>query len=638
VRLLLGDALMLVALTGVPLGAVTLWGYERGADEVARTQAQSTVQRMVEKLEGRLLLHRRAAQELARMCALQGAAGCRGKDVEHALLALAPLEQSFRSLGVAHGDGLAIDVAPLDGASVLVVEACGGPSDDTCLAEHWARDGRFVEQRPRMPSGRPDVRLRPWYGATLAGHVEWGEPYLVVADGPRINRYRLTYATRVASEAGLDATVAEVSLSLDDLLADVVSLQPTPAALTFIVDGQSRPVLLPPRPEFHGIEATPTGRAISRDFLPLAWEVRKAAGLGTEIHIDGAAFYAESARLTSEPGIEWTITMALPAHDLLGGARRVGLVMAAFGLLAVAIAIWRAMALARRFGRPLHDLEKVSEALVRGEPVSPPATEVLEVTALGERFLKASEAIRQQARLETELRHAQRIATIGTLAGGLVHDLNNQLGATRALLGMLVDERPSDEDLQIALESVGASLELTRCLLAFSRRSSGIQRSVLEVNGMVERVVRFTASTLRSARVDVVTDLPESTPVVLGDPVLLEQVLLNLLLNARDAMPRGGRVTVSVRPRGERRVAIEVADVGTGMSPEVRDKVFDAFFTTKGPGKGTGLGLSIAHGIVAAHRGDIELQSEPGQGSTFTVVLPLASEGAHSDTVGAAAV
>jgi signal transduction histidine kinase len=294
-------------------------------------------------------------------------------------------------------------------------------------------------------------------------------------------------------------------------------------------------------------------------------------------------------------------------------------------LLAVVLVAWRAAALARRFGEPLRALAESSMRASRGEAFEPPQSDVEEIADLGRRFKAASVAIDERARLEADLRHAQRVATIGTLAGGFAHDVNNQLTVILASLELAkrsaAKSRPIDEDLDSAATAAKSAAELTRSILAFSRRGAKPKKVEVDVNAVVARVARLVASTFDKSHITVDQHLASTLPPIYGDPVLLEQVVMNLAVNARDAMPNGGKLTFATGKREGDGIFFSVTDTGQGIDPEVRERLFEAFFTTKEASKGTGLGLAIARGIVTTHNGRIEIESTPGQGATFTVVL-----------------
>jgi two-component system cell cycle sensor histidine kinase/response regulator CckA len=237
------------------------------------------------------------------------------------------------------------------------------------------------------------------------------------------------------------------------------------------------------------------------------------------------------------------------------------------------------------------------------------------------------------ARRELERRYlqAQKLEVMGQLAGGVVHDINNMLMVIRSFLDMArIDAQ--DEEVEgwasPAVKAVERGAALTRQLLTIARQQPAEQREV-ELGPLLEECGALLQPLLgKLVRLEL--ELAEEPLWVLADPAQLEQVLSNLCINARDAMPQGGRITISCRRREEGawedqapRAVIEVADTGTGIDPSIRDQVFLPYFTTKPADRGTGLGLSSVASIVQAHQGHIELVSEPGEGSRFVIDLPL---------------
>ncbi len=264
----------------------------------------------------------------------------------------------------------------------------------------------------------------------------------------------------------------------------------------------------------------------------------------------------------------------------------------------------------------------------------------------------------QRAHTEEALNHAQRLESVGQLTGGIAHDFNNLLTVIQGNLQVL-EELPALAADEYALQLVAAATraskrgaELTAKLLAFSRRQV-LQPTAVNVSGLLHSLADMLRRTLdQRIRIDV--DAPASCPPVLADPGQLESALLNIAINARDAMPEGG--TLRFRADGHiplppelrrelddpsateaRFVAISISDTGTGMPEEVRERAFEPFFTTKEAGRGTGLGLSTVYGFVKQSRGVITIDSAPGQGSTLTLYIPMPWAVQHAADEGDAA-
>ncbi|TMQ49711.1 MAG: response regulator [Candidatus Eisenbacteria bacterium] len=251
-----------------------------------------------------------------------------------------------------------------------------------------------------------------------------------------------------------------------------------------------------------------------------------------------------------------------------------------------------------------------------------------------ERELREAQARSERQSLEEQLRQAQKMEAVGRLAGGVAHDFNNILTAILGYSQMIQGQLGAEHEL---LREVGevekAALRaaaLTRQLLAFSRRQV-LQPKVLDLNVVVDGVESMLRR-LIGADVELSLRCGEDLWRIKADAGQVEQVLMNLVVNARDAMPEGGKITIQTAnvKLGEGRegiepgsyVALAVMDTGTGMDEKTRAQIFEPFFTTKESGRGTGLGLSTVHGIVKQSGGHIAVESAPGQGSTFTVYLP----------------
>ncbi len=252
--------------------------------------------------------------------------------------------------------------------------------------------------------------------------------------------------------------------------------------------------------------------------------------------------------------------------------------------------------------------------------------------------LERAESERALAVAEEQLRQAQKMEAVGQLAGGIAHDFNNILTVIRAAAEFLAEQVPAGstgrEDVELIRGAALRAESLTRQLLAFSRRQMWQPRAVF-VNAVVERVEGMLRRTI-GEHVELRTVLAPDLPAVWVDESQLEQVLVNLAVNARDAMPRGGRfeletAAVTVHEEGGegsglapgRYVRIVARDSGVGMDPATMRRAFEPFFTTKEPGKGTGLGLSMVYGIVQRANGRITVESAPGAGATFRIYLPV---------------
>jgi PAS domain S-box-containing protein len=237
---------------------------------------------------------------------------------------------------------------------------------------------------------------------------------------------------------------------------------------------------------------------------------------------------------------------------------------------------------------------------------------------------------------EAALRHSQKMEAVGRLAGGIGHDLGNILAVVNSCLSELRElagEAPHEALLQAA-DATDRAVRLVRQLLTLSRKGT-VEPAILQLDRVADDLARLARKSL-GAQVAIASEHPADLWPVLADGSQLGQVVLNLIVNARDAMPEGGRLGLTTRnlpasgrspggglPPGDY-VQLAVSDTGHGMTPELLERIFEPFYTTKAPGKGTGLGLSISHGIVEQAGGAILVESAPGEGATFRVVLPRA--------------
>lgn len=240
-------------------------------------------------------------------------------------------------------------------------------------------------------------------------------------------------------------------------------------------------------------------------------------------------------------------------------------------------------------------------------------------------ILENRQAEEERVRLQEQLRHADRLATIGQLAAGVAHELNEPLGNVLGFAQLIkkgagVPEQVSSDIDKILTASLHAR-DVVKKLLIFARQMPTIKSSV-DLSAVAEEAYSFLASRLEKENIECVLELQTDIPRIIADPAQLRQVVVNLIVNAFHAMPEGGTLTVATGG-DDSHVYLVVEDNGVGMDEEVKKKIFLPFFTTKDVGQGTGLGLAVVHGIVASHGGSIDVRSEPGRGSRFDVRIPL---------------
>ena len=244
-------------------------------------------------------------------------------------------------------------------------------------------------------------------------------------------------------------------------------------------------------------------------------------------------------------------------------------------------------------------------------------------------------------RLEQELRQSQKLDALGRLAGGVAHDLNNLLMVIQTALELMQEEETAERRTAIAVDASAASAQAVRLvkdMLTFARKRR-VELASVDLHGIIERIARMSERTF-GRRVKVVVELGAFDANVNGDVSQLESAILNLTVNARDAMPEGGTLTLRTSRLGQREardagapagtdaeawVRVDVTDSGTGIAPDVLAHLFEPFFTTKEEGRGTGMGLAAVYGAVQAHQGTVLVDSALGRGSTFSLLLPLAA-------------
>ena len=244
----------------------------------------------------------------------------------------------------------------------------------------------------------------------------------------------------------------------------------------------------------------------------------------------------------------------------------------------------------------------------------------------------------QRRELQQQLMQAQKLDSLGTLAGGIAHDFNNILGIIMGYASFLVRHEVNSAKLSQNAESIikaaSRGAALVKQLLTFARKTE-IFFGPVQINDTIEEITKLVGATFPKTVV-ISTQLQENLPPITADGTQIHQVILNLCINARDALSKSGTISISTRTlSGEsvtsrflkaeapEYVQVQISDTGTGMDAVTRQKIFEPFFTTKGPGKGTGLGLALVYGIVESHKGFIDVESELGRGTTFSVFLPV---------------
>lgn len=227
------------------------------------------------------------------------------------------------------------------------------------------------------------------------------------------------------------------------------------------------------------------------------------------------------------------------------------------------------------------------------------------------------------AKMQEQLRHADRLATIGQLSAGIAHEINEPLSAILGFSELVVSEYKlspeAKQDMQKIINATLHAREVVRKLMLFSRQVPP-KTVPVDLNKLIEDGFYFLENRCEKQGIQIVRKLKPDLPKVVADPSQMHQVLVNLSVNAMQAMPKGGLITISTHTSGKN-VEIKIADTGLGMDETVLQKIFIPFFTTKDIDQGTGLGLSVVHGIISAHNAKIKVSSRPGAGTVFTIIM-----------------
>jgi len=355
---------------------------------------------------------------------------------------------------------------------------------------------------------------------------------------------------------------------------------------------------------------------------------------------------------------DWYITAYEPLVDIFGervGMLYVGVLEAKYAdmrrkalsilvlitVAGMALAVGLGYLVADKIMRPVHRLiaasQKVSEGNLSPEigPISRDEIGVLQNTFKNMIVSLEERDRRRRAESENRLLQSEKQASIGRLAAGVAHEINNPLTGVLTYTHMLLRRRDIGDDIRSDLETIAQSTErvrkIVKGLLDFSRQTK-LDREPTDVNRLVDSTVSLIENQALVKGLSIKFNPGENLPVLTLDRNQVQSVLFNIIMNALDATEPGGKLTISTgislsaRDDGKKGVEIAVADTGCGIAPEDLDKLFDPFFTTKEVGQGTGLGLAVSYGIVQRHGGTIRVQSEAGRGSTFTIWLPVAEQ------------
>jgi len=517
-----------------------------------------------------------------------------------------------------------------DGDSACVVRKDG--TWNLVLFKGGRNPRRYLVQAGRWVPGPIDgrevyeARERHWYrfGAAQAAPAWTPEAYRYYTSAVA----GFTFTVPIRNARGALVGVIGVDVSLEELTHLIWENRPTPGSRMIATDPAGR-LLVPPRlpgmldqdARFHNHLASlapgPRGDL-------LRGGVAAPPGEGFAFLDAGKSYVSASGTYASKGEPRMNLHMAIPKEDLFPGQRRFAVFTFLLALAAVLGVAWTMLDLHNRLARPMSQLAESASAPA-GVATESMAfdSDIWELQRVGEKLRLAGRADRERERLLHQVEHSQRVDSVGMLAPGIVHDVNNQLtmvlGQITICQTLLEDHPELQPHLHAAEGATIKCAEVLRALMDYSRPDLG-RREQLSLNVVVEEAASLLRRVLgRAVRIE--TDLSSDLPLLFGEPVKLQQVLVNLGLNARDAMPEGGLLRLRTCRIGSG-ACLEVEDGGCGMSEEVKQRLFEPFFTTKEAGKGTGLGLSMVANIVAAHGGQIQVESEPGAGTLFRIQFP----------------
>jgi signal transduction histidine kinase/CheY-like chemotaxis protein len=480
----------------------------------------------------------------------------------------------------------------------------------------------FGERRRSQPQG---TLVSPMYFAPIGGQWSFAVDVPVVRDG-RV----MYYLTMGGFVDQLQQLLAEDEVLHPSWIGSIVDSRGTVVARTL------------------GAEQV-VGRPVTPDLL--ARFAAAPQGAFETTAVDGRRVFSTYSTSRS---FGWRFVIGVPMDELAVPWPRVLGVAAAAGLL-LALCLLGAMVAGRGISRPLLSLARSSRELREGQPVARAPTGLAEADEVQLALAEAGDALRaaaqqQQARVDAALAEAaraqqaviqkQRLEAVGHLTGGVAHDFNNLLMVVSNNTHLLKLQHPAlrDSPTLAGIERATATgARLTRQLLTFAKRQH-VQPERVELQRQLPLLADLVRPTLRGD-VQLQCEVAPATPAVCVDLAELELALINLAVNARDAMPDGGRLVLRAGPApdGSGAVQIEVVDTGVGIPPDQQQQVFEPFFTTKPVGHGTGLGLSQVWGFATQAGGSVSLCSRPGAGTTVRLLLPAAAPDAATRRLPAAA-
>lgn len=623
-RLLQSELLVLIGLLA-GLSALLGWvGMGRSLEQQIQARAKESLARLSSDLTGDLAQVERIGGTVGRWWQEERLSF---QDIPAAEAQVAPLLEEFplvANLVFVSVEGWGLSMSRLgDGLSSYHLDA----RQRQGLKRYFRKGGHAIRGASWEPTPYR-VFERPWWKVVREAKApEWVRAYRFV-DLPT---HGISYVLPLRNAAGELQGAVCVDIFLHTLSERAWAAQPTPGSQVLVSDAEGTALILPKGafPESAPRGSLPFLRRLGPDFLPhfqallRRWEASPAKGDPFPLTFGRARYTCITQPLVTR-GVDWRLSLAVPDRDFRGPAQRLSLLLLAAGLLMMGLATWRVVLLARRFSAPLEQLAAQARSLGEGEVPGPVRTRIQEFQTLGEALQRAGRAIHDEATLQGQLLQSQRVQVVGTLSGGIAHDVNNQLAAIVGQLDLgrmhLPPDHPSRIRMDRAEEAAHRCSAMVRSLLRFTHQTRH-EFQTLDVNALVRDTAQLLTRVLGS-QILLDLDLDPAIAPIQGDPVGLEQVIMNLAVNARDAMPGGGRLTIATA-RGERgAVILRVQDTGTGIPEAIQSRIFEPFFSTKAPEQGHGLGLAMVAGIVRAHGGQVEVESAAGRGTTVRIQLP----------------
>ncbi len=521
--------------------------------------------------------------------------------------------------------------------------------------------------REKDPNDAYDPRLRPWYKrAKREGDIVWTDPYVFFTS----QKPGITIAGPVHLPDKSLKGIVGVDIRIDQLSTFIAKLRIGKNGKAFLLNRNMDVVAFPDLAKITQANALSPGKTrlvkigelddtLSRKaFNAVTWQ-KDAAG---RLIINSPLFakFEESGKLYnvmfspfSDKQWPWIIGVYLPEDDYLGEIKTNRLFNIYVTIAISIITTFIALIMARGIITPIAELEHESRAIRNHELDNIHAVSSIykEIQATIDSFASMKTSLlnyeEEKTKLERQIRQSQKMEAIGTLAGGVAHDFNNILypilGYTEMARDEVAEGSPARESLDEIMTAAQRARKLVEQILTFSRLDHQ-GRIPLKIQTAVKESLNLLRATL-PATIEVVPQIDPACGPVLADPTQIQQVVMNLCTNAFHAMQaQGGSLTVSLEeiqiaaddlPSGQKPatyIKLTVSDTGAGISKDIIERIFEPYFTTKKAGEGTGMGLAVVHGIIKGYDGDIQVYSEPGNGTTFNIYLPRIYKEIAADT------